>query len=361
MKICFLAHAASIHTRRWMYFFRDQGHQVSVITLTPTEPLANIDVHFLQSQRASSYKRTNWHYLLKLPHLYRKIRDIQPDIINAHFLSSYGFLGALIKPTRIPFVVSLHGSDILIFPKRSPLHRWVTRFTLKQADMITSVALHITQELENYGIDQKLLLTLQYGVDTKKFYLVSASAPRDPVCLSNRAMVSVSNLNTVLLAARELKKINPKIHIYLAGEGDLSESLHAQVKELSLENQVSFLGKIEHKEMPDLLKKAAIYISMTTSDGTSLSLLEAMACGAFPIVSDIPANQAWIQDGVNGYLVSPNSPQQLAEKINNAWQQPQLRQKAARYNWSLIQKKGSYKKNMTIIENAFNNLAAQKT
>ena len=74
-------------------------------------------------------------------------------------------------------------------------------------------------------------------------------------------------------------------------------------------------------------------------------------------VSDIPANREWITDGVNGYLVSPNSPEQLADRINDAWNHLELREAAAKHNWSVIRERGDYRKNMSIIESEFMRLA----
>ncbi len=360
MRICFFAHADSIHTRRWTRYFRDRGHQVSVVTLTPAEPDPGIELHHLQHRWHVSYERTNWHYLLKLPRLWKVVRNIQPDILNAHFLSSYGILGALVRPVNCPLIVSLHGSDILTIPNRSFLHSWAARFALSRVDMVTSVAHHMTQVLSNYMPPGKPILTLQYGVDTELFCPPASSVPRSPICLSNRAMVPVCNLETILLAARKLADQGSPVRIHLAGDGQQSAFLRQKATELQLGDQVSFLGLIDHDRMPKTLQLASIYVSTSLSDGTSLSLLEAMACGAFPVVSNIPANCEWITDGVNGYLVSPDSPEQLAQKLSDAWSQPKLRQAAAEYNWSLIQDKGSYQKNMAVIESAFKRLVEQR-
>jgi glycosyltransferase involved in cell wall biosynthesis len=356
MKICFLAHAVSIHTRRWLYYFRDRGHQVSIISFTPAKLEPGIELYYLQPPWSISYEYANWHYLFHLPRVRQIVHHLQPDLLNAHYLSSYGFLGALIKPRGCPLVSSLHGNDILIFPKESFLHRWVISFALKRADMITSVAQHMTQVLGNYMSGDKPVLTLQYGVDTALFCSPATSTPRLPVCLSNRAMVSDSNLETVLQAARILEDTNSPVHLDMAGEGELAALLRQKATELHLESRLSFLGHIEHARMANKLKTAALFVSMSITDGTPLSLLEAMACGAFPVVSDIPANREWVTDGVNGYLVPLYAPEQLAHRLNEAWHQPELREAAAQYNWQLIQEKGDYQKNMAIIETAFTRL-----
>jgi L-malate glycosyltransferase len=360
MRICFLAHAASIHTRHWTAFFRQQGHEVSVISLTPGVVDSGIDLHLLSLALPVSYEHTNWQYLVRLPQLWDVLRQLRPDIVNAHFLSSYGVLGALVRPARCAFVVSLHGSDILTIPRRSILHTRAAQFALRRADLITSVAQHTTAEIHRYvpaGLVP--ILTLQYGVDTSRFCPDEPPIVRRPIALSTRGMVSTSNLETVLLAARELDKIGSPIQFHFVNDGELLVLLQRQTAELQLANRVRFLGRVDHLQMANALRSASLYVSLSRSDGASLSLLEAMACSAFPVVADIPANQEWITDGVNGYLVPVDSPEALAAKLDRAWNQPDLRRAAAAHNWSLIRKKGDYHKNMAIIESAFTHLVEQ--
>ena len=351
MKICFLAHAGSIHTKRWATYFCEQGHRVSVVSLTPGELNPPIELIVLPQLGEIRYQQANWHYLLHLPKLKRILDQIQPDLLNAHFLSSYGFLGALIRSKQIPYVISLHGSDLLVFPKRSPIHRAISKFSLRRANLITSVAEHMTNEIAALLVEDKPVLTLQYGIDTARFF-PTQHLIQEPLCLSNRQMVQNSNLDTVLDAAYLLQEQNSPLQIDFWSEGELSGELVQQAQNLNLSN-IRFRGVIETDQMAAQLRSSAIYISMTASDGTSLSLLEAMACGAFPVVSDIPANREWIKDGCNGYLVPLHSPESLTKKLIKAWQDTTLREKAAMANPKIIRERADYRKNMARIEQAF--------
>jgi len=353
MKICFLAHASSVHTRFWAHYFRDQGHQVSVVSLTSAKSETGIDLHYLPHSWRIHQERTNWHYLLQLPRLWKTVRNIEPDLLNAHFLTSYGLLGALIRPAGCPLVISLHGSDILLIPERSFLHKRAARFSFSRAHMVTSAAQHMTEVLTGYIAPGKPVLTVQYGVDTRHFFPPSASASRTPVCLSTRKMMPIYNPEVILIAVRRLEEQGSPIRIQMANNGELLHVLQQKTVELQLENRIKFLGRIDCAQMSEALRSASLYVSMSLSDGTSLSLLEAMACGTFPIVSDIPANREWITDGVNGYLVPVDVPEKLAQRLTEAWQQPELRRTAAEYNWALVQEKGNYQKNMATIESAF--------
>jgi glycosyltransferase involved in cell wall biosynthesis len=310
-------------------------------------------MNYIQHMYPISYERSNWQYLVHLPAIRRLIRRIQPDLVNAHFLSSYGLLGALTCPKRIPYVISLYGSDILVIPERSPIHRLAARFSLSRASLVISVSENMTKTLKRYLPDRVPVLTTQYGINLDMFHPQDGDAPREPLCLSTRALVNISDLETLLTAAKTLHGEGEHYQFIVAGEGELKEHLAALVKTYNLQEYVAFVGKIEADKMPEMYQKAAIYVSTSLSDGSSLSLLEAMACGAFPVVADIPANREWIEHGVNGYLFKPGSSAELAGCINEAWKNLDLRNTAADKNRQIVQQKANYLLNLRAIEQAY--------
>ena len=269
---------------------------------------------------------------------------------------SYGFLGALTCPKKIPLVISLHGSDILIIPKRSWFHRQIAIFSLGRAKLITSVAQHMTDVLHQYVSMNKSILTSQYGINIHDFYPPNEVQPRLPIGLSTRAMFKVSHLEVLLQSAANLKELNFPLRFFLAGNGELQPSLEKLSIQLGIQEMVRFVGQVPPQEMPSILRQIAIYISTSVSDGTSLAMLEAMACGAFPVVTDIPANREWVDHGENGLLTQPGSSEDLAEKLMQAWNDEPLRRHAAAVNWDIVRERGDYHTNMQKIVKAFENL-----
>ena len=118
--------------------------------------------------------------------------------------------------------------------------------------------------------------------------------------------------------------------------------MEKQVKKLNISSSVQFLGRVPHEEMPELLIQADIYVSTSLDDGTSVSLLEAMGTGTFPIVTDIPSNKEWISDGVNGFLVPIDKERFLAEKILEAIRNQDLREGSRDKNFCLIKEKAMW-------------------
>ena len=76
-----------------------------------------------------------------------------------------------------------------------------------------------------------------------------------------------------------------------------------KTNKLGLTDAVEFVGWIQKEDNEKWYSKAKIWVSIPESDATSISLLEAMACGCIPIVSDLPANREWIESGINGIVV----------------------------------------------------------
>jgi glycosyltransferase involved in cell wall biosynthesis len=115
------------------------------------------------------------------------------------------------------------------------------------------------------------------------------------------------------------------------------------------------MGKVPHDEMPDLLSRTDIYVSTSLSDGTSVSLLEAMACGAFPVVTDIPANREWIEDGNNGLLVPTEDEVSLAKRILEAMNQRELVASACQKNREIVEKRAHLKNQVEDLFHIYSN------
>jgi len=122
---------------------------------------------------------------------------------------------------------------------------------------------------------------------------------------------------------------------------------------------VEFLGMVPHKNMPRLLQNADVFVTTSLTDGNNISLNEGMACGAFPVASDIPANRQWIRHGINGFLFPVGDVDLLAEAIVEAIRQPGLRQEAGDQNWDIVRRKASWVKSMATIENYYHRLCSQ--
>ena len=126
--------------------------------------------------------------------------------------------------------------------------------------------------------------------------------------------------------------------------------------DLGVQDHIRFLGRVTGEEMPRLLGNADVFVTTAVTDGNNISLNEAMACGSFPIATDIPANREWIEHGRNGLLFPVRDAQDLAATIDQALGDPARQQAAAAINWKIIRQRGSWVSNMAVMETHYRRL-----
>ncbi|NIT59060.1 MAG: glycosyltransferase, partial [Aliifodinibius sp.] len=283
------------------------------------------------------------------------LKQIKPDILHSHYLTSYGLLGALSGFT--PLIATAWGSDVLATPQNSFIYRLLLRYTLSRCNIVTSDSAFMGDEvMRKYHLAPDRMKIIPLGVDLTTFNHAERSWPEQPpfILLSMRFLDANANLQSLIKALPAVTVHIPDIKLIVTHHGPELSALKQLVKHLDLENIVAFQGLIPHHEVAVHLKQADLYFSLLNSDATSVNLLEAMACGSFPIVSDIPANREWISDGENGYIVSPQASDDLAKKIISALKLPHLRIRAAKYNWDVINQKANWESNMQAVFDIYN-------
>lgn len=351
--LCYLADASSIHTRRWAAHFAGRGYQVHVISFLPGDiPGATVHLIYAGPVQAAG---GNWRYLLSLPVLRRRLRRLRPDLLHAHYLTSYGLLGAL-SGCR-PLVLTAWGSDVLVTPRRSWVYRLLLRLTLAHADLVTSDAQAMSQELLGYGLPAGRLLTIPLGVNRRLFHTEGREWPPTGCrLLSARDLLPNTDLETVLRALAVARQKIPSLHLDVVGDGPERLRLERLARSLGIEDAVRWHGRVPHEQLASLFRASDLYFALTCSDSTSVSLLEAMACGTFPLVSDLPANREWITPGVNGLLFRLGDVQGLVEAMIGVASDPELRRRAAQHNSILVAARADWDRNMEQIEAAYSSL-----
>lgn len=293
-KIFFLADAKSIHTVKWVDYFVEKGYLVYLATFALTNNTRCKNIFFL-SNKDSKVAGGNYHYFLSIDKLTNILKDVKPDIINAHYSYSMGLIGLIAKKKskiNSKFSVVCHGSDILAPPKLI-IYDLINKYVLKHCDKIFVVSDQIKDKIANFGINLNNIFVGQYGIDIKN----TIDCKKDIDILSNRNYTPNSQINLLLEFLKAFEKKNLNI-VFVLPQID-SETLN---KFKVLYPFINFYPNVPYENMIEMISRTKIYISATKSDGTSLSLIEAMSKGAIPIVSNIVSNRSWILDGLNGYL-----------------------------------------------------------
>ena len=239
----------------------------------------------------------NAQLLLKYFELKNIVERINPKYINAHYLSSYGFLAALLKKSNreIKLIQSTWGSDILVTPFENIVKRKLAKFALSRADLITSDSFFMSDKIgEIYH--NNIIMTFPFGLEL--FKVQETIEKDDFLIFSNRALVVNYNIDKIVDWFANLE--DERYRLVIANSGEMKEFIEELVAEYSLEDRVEFVGFLTQEEQNKYYAKAKYYISIPSSDSTAVSLLEAMKFGCYPIVSNLSANREWILDGVNG-------------------------------------------------------------
>ena len=246
--------------------------------------------------------------LRQLPRLVRWLRQVQADWIHAHYLSSHGTLAMLALclpgvPGRL--VGSAWGSDILVTPQRSGLMRWLTRRVLRACALATSDSQVMTRRMHALGAGE--VMTFPFGLEALPALPPAGHKPPHAF-FANRGLEPIYAPQRVIQAFAGLALAWPDAELVLANDGSLRAALQRQVAEAGLQQRVRFVGRLDVAAQNECYAQARWYLSLPESDSVSVSVLEALAHGCIPILSDLPANHELVRSGDNGLMLAGRQP-----------------------------------------------------
>lgn len=344
MRILILSDGGSVHTERWCDYFQAQGYITALFSLEPITIASSVETY--QGKRITG--RGVIDYSLAINNFRRVVDDFKPDCISAHFAASYGWLASYAD--GCPVIVTAWGSDVLLLPKKSMIHRnrvkrafaFAAACTVDGKNLSDAVAKFFPKDKihrVNMGVDEKLL---SLGKNRKE--------PGDTTrIVAPRGLQPVYDPDTIIDAIALLPDDN-KFEVVLRGDGESVSRYNEVIRQKSLADIITICERTSHHEYLNLLTSHDIYISASLSDSTSVSLLEAMALGLYPIVSDIEGNHEWISHGDNGLLFEPQNPQDLASAIEKAIALKETFTTVAGANRHIVKKKGIWQTNMARME-----------
>ena len=337
-KIFFLADANSIHTAKWVDYFVSKNYNVHLATFAQINNTKCQNIYFLGEQQLN-VKGGNYHYLLQIRKLSYILKEIQPDYINAHYSYSMGLIALLAKKlskVQSEFSVVCHGSDVLDTPLPFIFEK-INRFIFREADKIFAVSDQISDKIKKFMIDENKIFVGQYGID-----IVNNKSEKVIDIISNRTYTENSRIDFLLDVIDEIDMKYLNIIFVLPTASD--ETIRRFKNKYPY---ISFYTSMEYNKMQEFISQSKVYISATKSDGTSLSLLEAISMKCIPVVSNIVSNRSLILDSVNGYLF--NNKEELKNKIKRALNSSK-NDEMIKINKTLIENRANYNMQMKKME-----------
>ncbi len=355
MRICFISMGTFTHIGPYLDYFKRVGHEVHFIAMSPGPP-RDVPTYNVGLGRRYSEAEGKWKYPISMLRARRLIQKLKPDIVHAHYATSCG-LTALMCGFH-PAVVTVHGSDLTTGIK-SRIWRPLLRRIFAFADCVNTVSKDLENMAVSLGTDPGKVETLTLGIDTDKFIPtdrpeIIPSRPIRLVC--TRRLESVLDHPTIINALARLREKGIEFQMTFVGDGSLMNTLKRQAENVELNGCVRFIGQVPNNNLPEIIRRHDVYLSASLWDGTSLSLLEAMATGLFPIVSEIKANRALLRHNVDGLLFKVGDAQDLAKCIMQFVEHPQLAASAARRNRLKVIKSANRNNNMKRLERIFEGL-----
>ena len=306
LKILILADAASFHTERYIEELNRQGCIIRLLSLEKgTMP-------FTALKRRGSIK--SLHYYFSVKQIKKEIEDFKPDLISAHFASGYGFTAALAnKNYNLPLIVNVWGSDILIVPHKSFLHRRKTRYALSNADYVIGDSNYLLTEVKKLTpIEQSM--TVPWGIEQKHLSLHKNNyhLSRPLKILVPRPHEIVYNNLFIVESLASLINEN-KIELTFPAFGSLYDDFKNKTSKV-VGDKIRYYQKKDRSEFLKYFASHDVYLSASQSDSSPVSLIEAMALGLIPIAADIDGVKEWL-NRQSGFLFKQNDQQSLINCI----------------------------------------------
>jgi len=303
-----------------------KGHQVTVLTLDVhgyerRSQVEGIDIYRLPAVSLTKVVGAQLTVSpLSVLRTSRIIRSVCPDVIHAHNLYfNLTAISSMVKRlTHLPLVTTLH------LPKMQydkPLLDTLIKFyqktighlIVKSSDRLIAVSKSVLMHaIEDLKASPSGITLIPNGVDTSVF-LPNDQRRKNAIVTFIGRLIRNKGPQCLIQASPDILKSHPEARIYIVGEGPLKDKLMHQVATQRLEDHIHFLSSVS--DILPILQSTTIFVRPSLTEGMSLAILEAMACGLPVVASSVEGNVEIIDHGKTGYLVPPTNSKALAEAI----------------------------------------------
>jgi glycosyltransferase involved in cell wall biosynthesis len=406
MKLLYIADGRSPIALNWLRYFIHTGHEVHLVSSYPCQPeigLSSFEVipvalsgisGRVDGEGGSKNRHLRqvvpvglrtlirqWIGPLTLSQAARQLQDIieqvQPDFIHAMRIPYEGMLACLAMKRlgkkvgyrkKAPLLISVWGNDFTLHARSTPLMAYYTRMVLHFSDALHTDCQRDQRLALEWGFESKkprIVLPGAGGVQMDIFYppesrwketrIPSGAKMKSALIINPRGFRAYVRNDTFFRAIPLVLDQRSDVH-FICPAMLREKQAQKWIAELQISSGVDLLPPQSRQQMADLFRQAKITVSITTHDGTPNTLLEALACGCFPIVGDIESLREWITPGVNGLLVDPGDPNALARAILTAISQPELLQRAREQNLQLVNERAEYGRVMRAAEEFYSSV-----
>lgn len=360
MKILYFSLGYSTHDHRFLKAISEGGHQVFFLQLEGNarrieeRPLPK-NVQLLPWRGGQHPFR--WRDLPRLVLDFRRVlAETSPDLVHAGPIQTCAFIAVL--SGFKPILTMSWGFDLMDDVHRNLAWAWITRYVLRNSHFFTSDARVTRDKAVSYGMDLEKTVIFPWGVDLHHFTPATAPAFSSPFTLfCNRAWEARYGVDILARAFVKVAQARMDVRLLLLAGGSQEALLHRIFQDAGILDRVEFPGQVSQTVLPGWYQQADLYISPSHVDGSSVSLMEALASGLPCLVSDIPANQEWVFEGQNGWLFRDGDVDDLAAHILSALEQPGTLSSMGQASRRIAEDRADWDKNAALLMRVYQGLA----
>ena len=349
MRIIYFSKNYTPHDYRFLSSLSKTEHEIYYLKLEVTQRQIEdrpVPENVQQILWAGGQHEFRWRDLPCLTFDLRRLtRKIKPDLIHAGPIQNCAFLAAL-SGFR-PILAMSWGYDLVMDADKSAWMRWVTHYTLKRSAFFISDANVSRDKAIAFGMNPEKTIIFPWGTDVEHFTpkTFKSTNLKTLTLFCSRTWELIYGVDVLAKAFVKVASVNPDVNLILLGSGSQGAKIRQILMNGGVMERVHFGGHVPQADLPRWYHMADIYISPSHVDGSSVTLMEALASGLPCLVSDIAGNKEWIEDGVNGWLFRDGDVDDLAEKILNAIKNRKSFKKIGEAARRVAEQKADWKKN----------------
>ena len=364
MRIIYFSKSYTPHDYRFLSSLSKTEHEIFFLQLEATKRQTEerpVPENVQQILWAGGRGEFRWRDIPRLTlDLRRIIKRIKPDLIHAGPIQNCAFLVTLSGFRRL--LAMSWGYDLVMDADKSAWMRWVTRYTLKRSAFFTSDANVSRDKAIAYGINADKTVIFPWGTDIEHFTPkpFKRSNVKTFTLFCSRTWESIYGVDVLAKAFAKVAASDPNVDLILLGVGSQGPHIRQILMNGGVLDRVHFGGQVGQRDLPRWYHMADLYISPSHVDGSSVTLMEALASGLPCLVSDIAGNREWIEEGVNGWLFRDGNVNDLAEKILNAKRNKKFLKKLGEAARKTAEQKADWTKNFGKLLAAYDQVLKQR-
>ena len=326
----------SVHLKNYYNLIADYFDEILVVS--------GENINFCENKIIDFSLKNPFKVQKSINKLRKIIYEFSPSLIHVHQANTYGFITSRANKGKVTQILTTWGSDVLILPNKGFLYKHMVKYSLKKSDYITADANFMAESIAKFTA--KKVTIANFGIEYKSIEFPE----KENVIYSNRLHNPLYRIEEIIKGFSEFVKTNPSWKLVIGANGSETTNLGKLAKTILPKDSYKFIGFVSQEENKKQYLHSKIWISNPISDGTAISLLEAMGYGCVPVVSDLPANNEWIINNKNGIIIKSS----ITNALNCAKNLPL--ETVQKENKKLIIEKATKKVNKTKFESIYSKI-----